>query len=485
MGDLDNDSDQDIVLLAQKYEYCHYCYSNPFFSFYENNGKIGLGSGKISYDFNNDGIASINEQALANDLFLQPKITTENNTQFANPYFNLFLDIGTNTVTPSLDNFSFTPLNYSIDFDGKAPLNIDTLNFLAVFDTSKIDYAIDIANASAFRPGFAAYQNITINGISPYPKTGLVSYHLDEHLILLNANPPFTTEENGNYIWQIDSIGTKKNNISLSLQVKSSTPISTYIISNCQLEILNFDEKNLVNNKDSVFQVVTGSFDPNDKVCNFDPTIEPSNQPFEYTIRFQNTGNDTAFNILVIDTISNNFDLSTFKMLQSSHPYTVDFDKNRTAKFYFYNILLPDSTTNESASHGYVKYSIQAKADAGIGTEFTNKANIYFDFNTPIVTNQTRNVFGIISGINNHQNQSDIASKAYPNPTKSKLLIEFNNPDRQEVIISFYDISGKQVSAQNIYDNFYAFDTKDLPNGLYLYTIESANAFGKGKFVKE
>lgn len=485
--DIDNDGDLDILVLNEiNIGYCYRgCYYNPIFSFFENNGKIGLGSGKVSYDLDNDGIASLAEQQIVENLSLNTKITTENNVQFANPFYNIFLDLGINTITPSLENFTFAPTHYLIDFDGNAPLKIDTFNYVATFDTSKIDFAIDIANTSAFRPGFSAYQNIAISGFCPSPKSGIITYHLDENLILLNANPPFTSELDGNYTWQIDSIGRKINNISLSLQVKSSTPIGTNINCHCQLEIFDFVEKNLENNIDSVSQVVRGSFDPNDKTCNLYPTIEPSDKPFEYTIRFQNTGTDTAFNIVVLDTISTNFDISTFQILQSSHPYKVEFDKNRTLKFYFYDILLPDSSTNEPASHGFIKYSIQPKQGAGIGTTFINKADIYFDFNTPITTNETRNIFGVINGINHHQHQQDIASKAYPNPTREKLLIEFNNPEKQATIITIYDINGKQLLQKTIEDNFFSFNTEAFSNGVYLYTIESILGFGKGKFIKE
>ncbi|MBX7227144.1 MAG: T9SS type A sorting domain-containing protein [Chitinophagales bacterium] len=486
--DLDNDGDVDILMLHETgLYYCGaQCYYNPHFTFYENNGKIGVASGNILFDLDNDGITTENEQNTAENLRLRPKIIHGNYVQLANPNYYIFLDIGTNTITPSLENFTFSPENHTINFDGNVNVNIDTLNFIATFDTSKIDFSIDIANAGgAFRPGFPAYQNIAISGFDYFNKTGIITYHLNENLLLLNSEPPFTSTADGKYFWQMDSIGNRKNSILLSLQVKASTPIGTNINSYCQIEILDFEEKNLVNNVDSTNIRTTGSYDPNDKICNLDPTVEPSEKPFEYTIRFQNTGNDTAFNIVVIDTINTNFDISTFEMIQSSHPYKVEFDKNRTAKFYFYNILLPPSSTNEPASHGFIKYSIQPKQGAGIGTTFTNKADIYFDFNTPITTNETRNIFGVISGINDHQHQQNIASIAYPNPTREKLLIEFNNPEKQATIITIYDINGKQLLQKTIEDNFFSFNTEAFSNGVYLYTIESIVGFGKGKFIKE
>jgi len=55
--------------------------------------------------------------------------------------------------------------------------------------------------------------------------------------------------------------------------------------------------------------------------------------------------------------------------------------------FHFENILLPDSTVNEPASHGFVQFRINQLTDNPIGTVIENTADIYFDLNKAIVTN--------------------------------------------------------------------------------------------------
>ena len=60
-------------------------------------------------------------------------------------------------------------------------------------------------------------------------------------------------------------------------------------------------------------------------------------------------------------------------------------------KFNFPHINLPDSNSNEAASHGYVQYKIRAKDSLAIGSTIENTANIFFDFNPPIITNTTNN----------------------------------------------------------------------------------------------
>ncbi|MEO1260049.1 MAG: FG-GAP-like repeat-containing protein [Bacteroidota bacterium] len=138
---------------------------------------------------------------------------------------------------------------------------------------------------------------------------------------------------------------------------------------------------------------ITGSFDPNDKQAfpsGFGPNhlVEPEWQ-IDYLIRFQNTGTDTAFTVVIQDTLSPSLDISTVRPGAASHPYTWDLTGEGALSFTFDDILLPDSTTNEPASHGYISFTIEQKEDIVPGTVFENTAAIYFDFNDPIITNTT------------------------------------------------------------------------------------------------
>lgn len=146
------------------------------------------------------------------------------------------------------------------------------------------------------------------------------------------------------------------------------------------------------NNLDTLMQVVTASFDPNDKLVKPARDIFPNQvvegQWLDYTVRFQNTGTDTALNILLIDTLSSNLNLSTLEMLTASHPYTFQI-KNKTLEWKFDNIYLPDSNTNELLSHGFVRYRIQMKKTLIQNDAVTNTAYIGFDYNEYVQTNTT------------------------------------------------------------------------------------------------
>ncbi len=138
------------------------------------------------------------------------------------------------------------------------------------------------------------------------------------------------------------------------------------------------------------------AYDPNDKQVEpfgyGDENYTLFEDVLDYTIRFQNTGNDTAFNIVVRDTLDANLDLSSFSVIASSHQMnTLIREDSRIVEFTFDNILLVDSITNEPDSHGFIKYAIKGKEELNENTEIENTAGIYFDFNPPIVTNTVSN----------------------------------------------------------------------------------------------
>jgi hypothetical protein len=93
-------------------------------------------------------------------------------------------------------------------------------------------------------------------------------------------------------------------------------------------------------------------------------------------IRFQNTGTDVAYKVVVVDTLSADLDVSTLQLGSVSHPYKMQVSgKGRPVlTFTFNNILLPDSNANEPASHGYIQFSIKPKAGLPEKTRIENYA---------------------------------------------------------------------------------------------------------------
>ena len=141
-----------------------------------------------------------------------------------------------------------------------------------------------------------------------------------------------------------------------------------------------------------------GPYDPNDKRA-FpkgvgDNHYIEANTDLEYLIRFQNVGTDTAFNVVIKDTLPDALNPATFVAGAASHPYRFEIEETGILTVSFENIQLPDSTTNEPASHGFFKFRIHQKPDNPIGTILENRAAIYFDFNEPVITNFSWHTIG-------------------------------------------------------------------------------------------
>jgi uncharacterized repeat protein (TIGR01451 family) len=141
-----------------------------------------------------------------------------------------------------------------------------------------------------------------------------------------------------------------------------------------------------------------GAFDPNDKSAipkgiGVAHLIEQGKQ-IDYLVQFQNTGTDTAFTVVVKDTLAAQFDVASFKWEAQSHGNTWQLNHIGVLTVTFNNINLVDSFTNEKGSHGFFRYTIKLKDSIITNTIINNKAAIYFDFNAPIITNLTTHTIG-------------------------------------------------------------------------------------------
>ncbi|MDF2455457.1 MAG: hypothetical protein K0R51_1450 [Cytophagaceae bacterium] len=153
------------------------------------------------------------------------------------------------------------------------------------------------------------------------------------------------------------------------------------------------------NTESTVCTPILDSYDPNDKTAMPGEGYIEANKDIYYTIRFQNTGTASAIHVVIDDTLSANIDASSFQIVSSSHPqimsnYLFQAGGKTFVKFTFYNINLVKKSTSESLSQGYVTFKISQKSDLSIGQQIKNKAYIYFDYNSAIITNETVHEIG-------------------------------------------------------------------------------------------
>ncbi len=138
---------------------------------------------------------------------------------------------------------------------------------------------------------------------------------------------------------------------------------------------------------------VSCSYDPNDisatPVGYAEPHYILPGERFNYLIRFQNTGNAPAEDIMVMDQLDSQvFDLGSFTPVVSSHNVVACLHDDGIVDFIMNDIYLPDSVHNEPASHGFVLYAVNALESLAPGTVLFNQASIFFELNPAVVTNQ-------------------------------------------------------------------------------------------------
>ncbi|MEZ4955692.1 MAG: T9SS type A sorting domain-containing protein [Saprospiraceae bacterium] len=236
-----------------------------------------------------------------------------------------------------------------------------------------------------------------------------------------------------------------------------------------------------------------GSYDPNDKLAfpigYDDEHFIEQNIDLEYLIRFQNTGTDTAFRVVIRDTLSPFLDVASVRPGASSHNYNFDISGPGILKFTFDNILLPDSTTNLSASQGFIKYRISQKENVPLGSVINNSAAIYFDFNEPVITNTTYHTVGedfvpMVVSVNEKINKN-ISVNVLPNPFTKKAKIEINGITfTGEKSFLLFNSSGQLIRKLIFDNNHFEINGDDLNSGVYYFRIINAEGFlAAGKVV--
>lgn len=218
---------------------------------------------------------------------------------------------------------------------------------------------------------------------------------------------------------------------------------------------------------------VIGSWDPNDKT-GFPLGISnqhliAKNTDIDYLIRFQNTGTDTAFNIVVRDTLSAKLDARTIRLGASSHDYEYSLENGNILVFNFKDIKLVDSFANEPGSHGYLRFKVAQQPNLVDGTKIENDAAIYFDFNPPIFTNTTLHRIGAVPHVSSvhHIAGKNNQISIYPNPLNGALSIRTETELPLESRWVLYDFAGRLISSGNMNGNIANIGAAMKTDGMY------------------
>ena len=409
----------------------------------------GTISGTVFYDVNEDCQQELGDISLGNRMVVAnpgSHITFTNQ----NGYYEFHLDPGNYVIEAMNFNTPFHSIcnpNYSLILDADELLeNRNFANTIA----EGIDFGVSCVVSPEIRPGFMFNFNLVINDYTGSSNIQNIPawFILPDGVTMIDWPYPHTIISDTVYF---NALSSSSNFNSVALFQTTSAWLGDTVTFCVGIDLPDSD---LSNNIYCRSNVVIGAYDPNDKTTFLNgiptnSTILLTDEILEYVIRFQNTGTADAINVYVLDTLKSTLDPSSFQLIATSHDCQVSILKNNVLKFDFPLIHLPDSTTNESESHGFIHYRVKQNSVNTVGDLITNTAHIYFDFNKAIITNTTHDlIVDETAGIND-LNINELF-ELFPNPTQNVLNIKSKNSAGIIKQVAIYDMTGKNYYHQQL-----------------------------------
>ncbi|WP_294673248.1 FG-GAP-like repeat-containing protein [uncultured Fluviicola sp.] len=391
--DIDNDGDKDVFVVVNDL--------GSKIIFYENNFiNQSNSSGRIFADLNQNGLFDSTDVGI-NDVFVFSNPQSDFTFSYANGNYILHLtdSAGIYLIQPN------TIPHWSLSTDSaQYHLYLDSLNL----NYSNLDFGFSqndtVHEISASLNGGLAECNtvsnywIKVKNVGTTVPSGIIELELPTPVNYMASNVIPDSIIGQHLYWHYDSLLYFNSHV---IHVQALMPDYSFqgdtMTSRLTVSIIDpIAGIELLTTRDSVQPIHTCAFDPNIKTVTPTGIESPGYIPLdsdwmEYTIYFQNTGTDTASKIEIIDQLDQHLDWSTLTPLSNSHPVVINGNQNGRISFLFDNIHLPDSTTDEPGSHGFINYRIKLNEGLPYGTQILNKADIFFDFNPEITTNQTIN----------------------------------------------------------------------------------------------
>lgn len=396
---------------------------------------------------------------------------------------------GMHTMTPVLENpdyFTVSPTSSTITFPDADGSYVQ--DFCLSPNGIHNDVEVVIVPTSGAVPGFDSYYTIFYRNKGNIELNGTVSLDFeDDYMDFISALPAETISSIGNLQWSYSNLQPFETR-EIEVVFNLNTPTDSEFPLN-EGDVLDFDatinpvlnDETENDNAFSIKEVVVNSYDPNDVTCLEGEAVLPEHvgEYVHYRIRFENLGTANATNIVVKDVIdTTKFDVSSLIPLHASHNYTTRVREDNIVEFIFEGINLPFDDANND---GYVVFKIKTLETLQLGDNFTNQAEIYFDFNFPVITNMYSTSVQENLSINDFE-KSDVV--LYPNPVNNQLYIKSKLSIDS---IKIFDINGRliQNKIMNYSNENLELSVSELRSGIYFIEVYSNKQKEVLRFIKE
>lgn len=440
-------------------------------------------TGNITYDSENDG-CDVND-----DVFPFIKININDGTDSGSTFtnylgeYNFYTQEGNFLITPDIENptfFDVLPTQTTINFL-TADNGIATQDFCITANGVHNDVEIVLAPTIPARPGFDAEYVITYKNKGNQTVTGDFSFAYDDTVLdYISSTETPTTQTTGILTWDfINLLPFESRSVYVTLNVNDPTETPAVNIA----DVLDFGvvvnpivgDELPADNTFNYNQIVVGSYDPNDITCIEGDIVAPTEigEYLHYIINFENTGTAPAENIVVKTELDpTQFDVNSLRLLSSSHNPYVRI-KNNIVEFIFEAIYL------DTGGHGNILLKVQSDEDLETEDTVTKNANIYFDYNFPIETNNANTTFQLLS---TPEFELDDSIHIYPNPVNAILNISARSNIKS---VSLYDVQGRLLQTKMNNSNTLTLEIASRASGIYFVKIVSDKGAVVEKIIKQ
>jgi uncharacterized repeat protein (TIGR01451 family) len=438
-------------------------------------------TGQLFIDANNNGIYDFGEAGIP-----YQSVQVGSYTAISNNYgeYSITVPLGVYIVsyTPQSPYNPYpltTPSSYTVSATVYGNVYGNN-NFGLNIPPGTVNLSVSIYPGTTVTPGFPAWYYIYVNNIGAMPTGATLTMHYDPNLSYVTTNLGFASHNAATQTitWNLPTIAPGnsayvyvKFNASTSLTIGQMTMEEVSVMPTSGTDI------DLSNNTDTLHQVVTGSWDPNNKLSirtnNNNPTeqiissINPD-QSITYVVNFQNTGTAPAVNVSIVDILSSDLVANSFQLLAMSHNGNV-FRNGSNVSFVFSNIMLPDSNTNEPGSHGFVAFKVNAVNGLPAGHVISDEAAIYFDFNQPVITNYA--IVTMINPLGINEHAADYQVNLYPNPSGGLININGNFTGSENMQLRLNDVTGRVIINETLKPANQSLDISGIAAGVYLLEL--------------
>jgi len=408
--------------------------------------------GEVYYDENNNGQRDLGE----NSVELFPVLIEETGVSVFpradGSYFQIAEDGNTYTISIELDpvwEITTGMASYNFVFE-QGLMGYDNFDF-------GIRYKDPVYNANVNMTSEFTRCNTDVDFVIVYDHLAggydnsdlvFIDFEIDPNCSFVSSSIPLENLDQNTGTIRLEDVNTfDKIQIDLVLEMPSEMLTGEIISFRTEAYIQDQNDK-IALDESSYESEVRCSYDPNDKQVNpigvFDENYTLFDETLSYTIRFQNTGNAEALQVEILDTLDAALDPRTFRVIATSHDVITSIS-DRHVSFLFEDINLPDSTSNEPESHGFVLYEIETLEDIPDPTRIENTAHIYFDANPAIVTNTTKNTMVEEIPISSVEDEDLPVLTLQPNPAVTTVRVSVEDFKS----LQLFDISGRQILESN------------------------------------